>query len=266
MPVQAAHRNPEQSRGRLDPYPARSVHKSRSPHRAPLCPRPATSHRRSPRPRAPACPLCLSRRPGSPRSSTHPRQSGNPRDHRSAQPSLLPPHKFHRRDALWQVEKAVRKTGPLLDGIIELDEASPLRPMNVEERLIADYHGTGLTTGHHPMAYRRDVLRARGVKSAIELRNLAHGQGSHHGRMRHHPPAPRHRQGNHLHDPRRRNRYIPRHYQSRILHQNRMVVLNERFVLVSGIVQNQDNIVHLKARSIQPLSISAAPTPSHDFH
>ena len=48
--------------------------------------------------------------------------------------------------------------------------------------------------------------------------------------------------------------------------QNRMVVLNERFVLVSGVVQNQDNTVHLKARSIQPLSISAAPTPSHDFH
>lgn len=47
---------------------------------------------------------------------------------------------------------------------------------------------------------------------------------------------------------------------------NRMVVLNERFVLVSGMVQNQDNVVHLKARSIQPLAISAAATPSHDFH
>lgn len=48
--------------------------------------------------------------------------------------------------------------------------------------------------------------------------------------------------------------------------QNRMVVLKERFVLVSGIVQNQDNIVHLKARHIQPLTISAATVPSHDFH
>ena len=47
---------------------------------------------------------------------------------------------------------------------------------------------------------------------------------------------------------------------------NRMVVLNERFVQVSGVVQNQDNIVHLRARSIQPLSVSAATTPSHDFH
>ena len=32
---------------------------------------------------------------------------------------------------------------------------------------------------------------------------------------------------------------------------NRMAVLHERFVLVSGVVQNQDTVVHLKARSIQ---------------
>jgi error-prone DNA polymerase len=47
---------------------------------------------------------------------------------------------------------------------------------------------------------------------------------------------------------------------------NRMMVLNERFVLVSGIVQNQDSIVHLKARSISSLPVSRAATPSHDFH
>jgi error-prone DNA polymerase len=179
---------------------------------------------------------------------------------------LSPEAKLHRRDALWQVDKAVRRPGPLLEGIVEFDEVSPLRPMNVEERLVADYHGTGLTTGHHPMAYRRDVLRARGVKSAIELRSLPHGQ-----------PATtagcvitRQRPGTAkgiifmtLEDETGTSRVIisPDFYN-----QNRMVVLNERFVLVSGVVQNQDNIVHLKARRIQPLSISAAPTPSHDFH
>jgi len=39
--------------------------------------------------------------------------------------------------------------------------ASPLRQMDIEERLVADYHGTGLTTGNHPMAYRRESLRSR---------------------------------------------------------------------------------------------------------
>ena len=174
--------------------------------------------------------------------------------------------KLHRRDALWQVEKAVRRTGPLLEGIVELDEASPLRRMNVEERLVADYHGTGLTTGHHPMAYRREVLRARGVKSAIELHELPHGkQATTAGCVitRQRPGTAKGLIFMTLEDETGTSRVIisPDFYD-----QNRMVVLNERFVLVSGIVQNQDNIVHLKARSIQPLSISAATTPSHDFH
>jgi error-prone DNA polymerase len=174
--------------------------------------------------------------------------------------------KLHRRDALWRVEKAVRRTGPLLEGIVELDQASPLRPMNVEERLVADYHGTGLTTGHHPMAYRREILRARGVKSAIELKRLPHGQpASTAGCVitRQRPGTAKGIIFMTLEDETGTSRVIisPDFYD-----QNRMVVLHERFVLVSGIVQNQDNIIHLKARSIQPLSISAAPTPSHDFH
>jgi error-prone DNA polymerase len=180
--------------------------------------------------------------------------------------NLSPDANLHRRDALWQVEKAVRKTGPLLEGIIELDSSSPLRRMNVEERLVADYHGTGLTTGHHPMAYRREVLRARGVVSAIELHNFSHGKEATTAGCvitRQRPGTAKGLIFMTLEDETGTSRVIisPDFYD-----QNRMVVLNERFVLVSGIVQNQDSIVHLKARRIQPLSISAASTPSHDFH
>src|ERR1035438_3550055 len=174
--------------------------------------------------------------------------------------------KLHRRDALWQVEKAVRKAGPLLEGAVELDTASPLRRMDVEERLVADYHGTGLTTGHHPMAYRREVLSARGIKSAMELKQLPHGKeatvaGCVITRQR--PGTAKGIIFMTLEDETGTSRVIisPDFYDK-----NRMVVLNERFVQVSGVVQNQDNIVHLRARSIQPLSVSAAPAPSHDFH
>jgi error-prone DNA polymerase len=44
------------------------------------------------------------------------------------------------------------------------------------------------------------------------------------------------------------------------------VVLNERFVEVQGTVQNQDGIVHLKAKKILPLQVTAAEMQSHDFH
>ena len=52
---------------------------------------------------------------------------------------------LHRRDALWQVERTVRGSGPLLENLPEPDSPSPLRPMNHEERLVADFRGTGLT-------------------------------------------------------------------------------------------------------------------------
>ena len=35
----------------------------------------------------------------------------------------------------------------------------PDAQMNTEERLVADYAGTGLTVGKHPMHYRRAELR-----------------------------------------------------------------------------------------------------------
>jgi error-prone DNA polymerase len=73
----------------------------------------------------------------------------------------------HRRDALWQVERAGKLEGPLLrqSGALLREEAGtlPLQQMSTEERLIAGYAGTGLTIGKHPMAYRRLDLRRQEI-------------------------------------------------------------------------------------------------------
>ena len=73
----------------------------------------------------------------------------------------------HRRDALWQVEQAGRPVGPLLQCAGKDPNAArlptPLRQMTTDERLAADYAGTGLTTGPHPMAYHRNALRSQGI-------------------------------------------------------------------------------------------------------
>src|SRR5258708_37891353 len=61
---------------------------------------------------------------------------------------------LHRRDALWQAQMVSRRSGPLLQGIYEADVPSPLHHMDVEERLVAAFPGTGLTVGPQPMAYR----------------------------------------------------------------------------------------------------------------
>src|SRR2546426_8575566 len=86
-------------------------------------------------------------------------------------------HRMHRRDALWQVERACRRTGPLLEKIEEPDRSSPLEVMTSEERLVADFHGTGITVGPHPMAYYRDELNSMGVLRAIDLASIRNGTG-----------------------------------------------------------------------------------------
>jgi error-prone DNA polymerase len=47
---------------------------------------------------------------------------------------------------------------------------------------------------------------------------------------------------------------------------NRMVILKERFVKVPGEVEKHDGVVHLRARNIATLAVSAAAIVSHDFH
>jgi error-prone DNA polymerase len=179
---------------------------------------------------------------------------------------ISPQTQLHRRDALWQIEKAARQPGPLLRDVIEADAGSPLHRMEIEERLIADYHGTGMTVGPHPMAYRRTALRRMGICSAAELRQQPHGK-----------PAvvagcviTRQRPGTAkglifltLEDETGNANIIvmPDVYSA-----DPMVVLHERFVKVKGTVQNQDGIVHLKAQKILPLHVTAAETQSHDFH
>jgi error-prone DNA polymerase len=44
------------------------------------------------------------------------------------------------------------------------------------------------------------------------------------------------------------------------------VVVHHPFLLIEGTLQNQDNVVSVKAENIQPLTITHAATASHDFH
>lgn len=41
--------------------------------------------------------------------------------------------------------------------------------MSTDERLVADYAGTGVTAGPHPLSFRRDQLRAASILSAAKL-------------------------------------------------------------------------------------------------
>ena len=174
----------------------------------------------------------------------------------------------HRRDALWQIEQVSRPSGPLLQTLEAAPEedASPLRRMGDEERLVADYAGTGLTIGPHPMCYRRAELKHQGVLSAIDL------QGMQDGRMviaagcviaRQRPGTAQGFIFLSMEDETGISNIIikPQMYET-----HKAIVSRSRFLRVEGRLQNQDGVVHVMAMHVEPLGMVPMAVTSHDFH
>jgi error-prone DNA polymerase len=173
---------------------------------------------------------------------------------------------IHRRNALWQVEYAGRPTGPLLSELPERDEESPLARMTVDERLAADFHGTGVTVGPHPMAYHRDTLSRMGIVCSSDLQNLKHGRktriaGCVIARQR--PGTAKGFVFLSLEDETGISNAI---VTPAVYEQYRRIVTYGKFLLVEGKLQNQENVVSVKADVVRPLEISGMDVRSHDFH
>jgi error-prone DNA polymerase len=175
----------------------------------------------------------------------------------------------HRRDALWQVERAGKPEGPLLcqesDWLRE-DSSLPLRQMNTAERLVADYGGTGLTVGKHPMAFCRPELRQQGILSAQELRNCKDGEyvrtaGCVIARQR--PGTAKGFIFLSMEDESGIANVIvtPALYE-----RERLLVSRSKFMIVEGPLQNQDGVIHVKATRLAVLSHGALELRSHDFY
>ncbi len=179
----------------------------------------------------------------------------------------------HRRDALWQVERAGKLEGPLLRQQSEwlLEDVEdvgplPLRQMTTGERLVADYAGTGLTVGRHPMHYRREELSGQGVLTAEELRACRDGQfvraaGCVIARQR--PGTAKGFIFLSMEDETGIANIIvtPDLYE-----RERVVVTRSKFILAEGLLQNQDGVIHVKAARLMALPAQALAMRSHDFH
>jgi error-prone DNA polymerase len=195
---------------------------------------------------------------------------------------------FHRRSALWQVERTARAAGPLYELCDDMgkgeeqtvshgsaDESlrenydsalSPLAQMNAEERLVADFRGTGMTVGPHPMAYHRAELRKMGIRCAAELAGLPDGMqvriaGGVIARQR-----PGTAKGFVFLSMEDETGIANAIISPQLFEECHVVVVHQQFLMIDGQLQNQDNVVSVKSQRIQPLIITSAPTTSHDFH
>ena len=138
--------------------------------------------------------------------------------------------------------------------------------MSLSERIAADYAGTGLTIGPHPMAIIRSSLATRGVARAVDLHRTRQGRrvrvaGAVVVRQR--PGTAKGFVFLSLEDETGIANIIvtPDTYLT-----FKRVVMDAPYLLVEGLLQNQDGAVSVKAERIETLA-DAGPRPSsHDFH
>ena len=143
---------------------------------------------------------------------------------------------------------------------------SPLTPMTAEERLVADFRGTGMTTGPHPMAYKRAEMKKLHVRAVADLARLRDGlrvriAGAVIARQR----------------PGTANGFVFLSVEDETGITNAIItpqlfkeayamVVQEHFLLIEGKLQNQEGVISIKAERVQPLPITRAETASHDFY
>jgi error-prone DNA polymerase len=220
---------------------------------------------------------------------------------------------YHRRSALWQIERAIRPAGELFLGLDVAPGTShapsapgpseegssrtlrgpqdsrsapaaasprtahrarrtahpsaecPLNAMTPPERLMADYSGTSLTIGPHPMTFRRAELAVRGVLRACDLPRARHGRrirvaGAVITRQR--PGTAKGFVFLTLEDETGISNIIVR---PDLFERQRVTVVSEPFLLVEGTLQIQEGVTSVKAERVVPLGGTGPGAESHDF-
>jgi intein/homing endonuclease len=173
---------------------------------------------------------------------------------------------LERRQALWEGERAVQPTGLLYAGLPDPPSPSPLRRMTVEERVVADYEGTSLSIGPHPLALRRRRLAAQGVVRAADLAGRPDGSlvrvaGAVVVRQR--PGTAKGFVFLNLEDETGLVNVIVR---PQFFARYRPLLTAAPFLLVAGKLQHEDNVVSVRAEGLWRLDMQMGAVPSHDFH
>jgi error-prone DNA polymerase len=123
-----------------------------------------------------------------------------------------------------------------------------------------------MTVGPHPLSYHRQQLKSEGILSAADLRHVRDGvevrvAGSVIARQR--PGTAKGFVFLSLEDETGISNAI---ITPQIFRQDHVVIVNQQFLLIEGRLQNQDNVISVKAERIRPLFLTRAQTTSHDFH
>lgn len=170
-----------------------------------------------------------------------------------------------RYQAFWQVA-GVEPPSPLLSATT-VEPEPMLRLPSVAEEVLADYQSTGLSVKQHPLALLRTELARRGLCTGAELwqrrsGSVAHVAGLVIGRQR-----PGTATGVIFVSLEDETGLINVVVWASVAEQQRQALLNSRLLMVSGIVQHEDNVLHLVAGKLTDVSeqLQNLRQPSRDF-
>ena len=201
---------------------------------------------------------------------------------------------YDRRSALWQAERAVRPSGELFDEgsggpggagesggedsesthqtyqthptYTSFEAECPLKPMTEAERLVADYAGMSLSIGRHPMALRRDELAMRGILRASDLHSVRQGRRVRVAGMvitRQRPGTAKGFVFLTLEDETGIANIIVR---PDLFARERLVIVEEPFLIVDGVLQNQDGVTSVRAEDLGGMRGVDVDFDAHDFY
>ena len=138
--------------------------------------------------------------------------------------------------------------------------------MTEAERLVADYAGTGVSTGRHPMALRREELATRGILRAMDLRTARVGRRVRVAGMvitRQRPGTAKGFVFLTLEDETGIANIIVR---PDLFARDRLTIIEQPFLIVDGVLQHQDGVVSVRAESAQGLAGVDVEFDAHDFY
>jgi error-prone DNA polymerase len=176
------------------------------------------------------------------------------------------PDQRHRRAAMWDAERALRPAGPLFESLNQEEAELPLARMTDEERIVADYEGTGLTVGPHLLHYHRPYLDSLGITRAADLENVRDGAWVRIAGVvivRQRPGTAKGFIFMNFEDETGIANAIfkPDFYDS-----HHAEITRGRLLFVEGELQNMDDTISVKVRVLKELHLSEMKATSHDFH
>lgn len=164
-----------------------------------------------------------------------------------------------RRQGLWSIRGLMSDSQMPLFDTAQTDPSGPdaevkLPVMRLSEHVVADYQTHRLSLKAHPVSFLRERYRGRGILACVDLMRFRHNQAATVAGVvlvRQRPGTAKGVVFMTLEDETGIANIV---VWSKVMQQYRKVVMRARLVLVKGVVQRKDDIIHVVARELIDLT------------